>query len=386
MVRFAFAALAVTLTACSYTHHYGVDANGDSSQLYFYGQTNSASAPLAVGYGATIDVRRYSAGDVDCTGLGTHKNSATAGGLQIRGGSLPDTDRCDNRKADAVTVVSAACADDTCAVTGSTIAANSVSLTVVGAHAGTGRLLVTLKSAVDGTIYEDSVALHFEAPARIRLQADARSMPAVKAPSLPGVELTPLNAWVVDANDERLEIDPAALKSSIEGDAYESVVDGYEKLVAKRPGHTSLRWSYPGVPERSIDLEVVDPSEARALFVYAPDARSSTWNADDDGDPADAEVGAEPSSGRITSIDLVEYGYATYPYRVKLADGRFALASIGEPSMVLTPAALGMASWTLERSAFDLEGKLAGHGTLTLTAAPGATLTLPVNVTARPPR
>lgn len=139
--------------------------------------------------------------------------------------------------------------------------------------------------------------------------------------------------------------------------------------------------------EGSLDLEVVDASEAHALFVYAPlpDGPSGAPSRAGDVDPADVAPIREPATGRITSIELVAYDYGTFPVRAKLADGRFALADIAAP--VLAPAALGTVLSGLEPSALDVEaGKSAGQGTLTLRAGPDATTTLAVKVTPRASR
>jgi hypothetical protein len=369
------------LAGCSYTSHQGVMANGASSQLYFLGAgVNDPSDVLAVGFAAKVIVQRWSAGDVPCTGLGLHKNAAASGGLHIQGGNLPDPDHCDSRPADAVTLVSAACADDTCSVTTDASDPRAVTVTVTGLHAGSSSLVVSLKSS-DGNTYADSVPMRFSAPARIRLSADARETSAMNAPVLPGVAITKPTAFVIDADGQRLVIDDSALQAMSDGDAFVASA-AYPNFLADHAGHCVLHWSYPGVPERSLDLEVVDPSEAHALFVYAPlpDAPTGTEGYVD---PADAPAAGEPATGRITSIELTAYDYGTYPIRVKLADGRFALAQIDAP--VLAPAALGSTLAALDLSAFDLEaGKTPGQGTVTVRAAPGATATLAVKVTARP--
>ncbi len=379
---------APSLAACSYTHHEGVLANGDSSQLYFSGTGVSSAADelLAVGYAATLTVERYGPTDVPCTGLGLHKNGVAGGDLHVQGGSLPDTDHCDGRPADAVSVISAACTDDTCSVTADTSNPRVVTLTVTGAHAGTGHLAVSLKSVGDGNTYEDSVAMRFSEPVRISLAAFPRDIPAMIGPVLPGVRITKPRAYVLDADGATLTIDDSALRATSDGDAY---VDArqFSLFEADHAGHTTLRWSYPGVPDRSLDLEVVSPSEAHALFVYAPlpDTSTGTAGGAHYPDPADVTPVGEPDTGRITSIELEVYDFGTFPIRVKLTDGRFALATIDDP--VLAPAALGSTGSTLEPAAFDLEaGKLTGQGTLTLRAAPGAIATLAVKVIPRPPR
>lgn len=378
-----FLLVASVLAGCSYTSHQGVRANGASSQLYFTGVgVNDRSDILAVGYAAKVVVQRWSAGDVPCTGLGLHKNAAASGGLHIQGGNLPDPDHCDSRPADAVTLVSAACADDTCSVTTDASDPRAVTVTVTGLHAGSSSLLVSLQSS-DGNTYADSVPLRFSAPARIRLSADAREISAMNAPVLPGVAITKPSASVIDADGQRLVIDDSAIQATSDGDAFvESTA--YPPFVATHAGHSVLHWSYPGLPDRSLDLEVVDPSEAHALFVYAPLPDASAGYRGNV-DPADAPPAVEPATGRITSIEVTAYDYGTFPIRVKLADGRFALAQLDAP--VLAPAALGSALAALDLSAFDLEGgKTPGQGTVTLRAAAGATATLAVKVTARPTR
>jgi hypothetical protein len=376
---------ASALVGCSYTHHQGVLANGASSQLYFTGAGSPFAAGdlLAVGYAAKVVVARYGPSDVPCTGLGLHKNGVPSVGVGIQGGDLGDPDHCASLPADGVSLVSAACADDTCSVTADTTDPRAVTLTVTGAHAGATRLVVSLKSAADGKTYDDSLAMRFAAPARLRLAADARYVDAMNGPVLPGVQITRPRAEVVDADDEVLEIGDGALTATTEGDAYADSPE-FSRFEAKHAGHTVLRWSYAGVPERTVDLEVVDPSEAHALFVYAPLPRvpSGTAASARDVDPAAAPPPGEPVTGRITSIELAQSDFGTFPFRVKLADGRFALAAVGDPA--LEPAAIGYATSGLDLSAFDVEGSVVGQGTVTLRAAPGAGATLAVKVTARP--
>ena len=394
LARPAYSALALvaalvvgpSLAACSYTHHQGVMSNGASSELYFTGAVPlDAAELLAVGSRAKVVVQRWGPSDVPCTGLGLHKNAVAAGGVHIQGGDLPDPDHCGSRVADVVSVVSAACADDTCSVTVDASDSRSVKLTVTGMHAGSSNLAVSLKSAADGKTYDDTIPVRFSAPARIRLAAAARDVTAMSGPVLPGVALTKPRAYVVDAADASLTIDANDLHATSDGDSY---VDAeYSLFKADHAGHTVLHWAYPGVAERSLDLEVVDASEAHALFVYAPlpDGPSGGASRAREIDPADVAPISEPATGRITSIELVAYEYGTFPIRAKLADGRFALADIAAP--VLAPAALGTVLSSLEPSALDVEaGKSAGQGTLTLRAGPDATTTLAVKVTPRASR
>ena len=391
----ALVAAAPALAGCSYTSHQGALTNGEASQLYFSGAGASsafaaAGLPgdiLAVGYAATVVVERYGPGDVPCTGLGLNKNDVSSGGLHIQGGDLGNTEHCASRPADGVTLVSASCIDDTCSVVADTSKPSAVTLTVTGAHAGTSHLAVSLKSAVDGKTYADTIVMRFAAPARIKLGTEPRFVVAMNGPVLPGVEIERPRAWVVDADDEKLEIADGALAAVTEGDAYAETPE-FGWLKSQHAGHTVVRWSYPGLADRSIDLEVVDPSEAHALFVYAPlpSVPSGTAASAIEEDPADVPPEGEPATGRITSIDLVQYDFGTFPLRVKLADGRFALAAVEDP--VLTPAVLGTVMFGgLDPSTVDVEANgVVGEGTVTLRAAPGATATLVVKVTARPAR
>jgi hypothetical protein len=385
------------VAACNYTTHEGVLANGERSQLYFNGVASTSSNALAVGYAAPVTVQRYSGGDASCHGLGLRDHTVTtaagdgtrvgdgSGDVRIQGGSI-DTEHCASLPSDAVTLVSAACTDDTCAATEvATGDPRVVTLAVTGTHAGTSHLTVTLKRNDDGVTYQDSIEVRFAAPARIRLAADARELAAMTGPVLPGVAITKPTAVVVDASGEVLEIADDALAATTEGTSFVETTD-YPPLHAQAPGHTVLRWKYPGVPDRTIDLEVVAPSEAHALFVYAPlEAATAGTSANAYVDPADAPPAAEPASGRITSIDLVENDFGTYPVRVKLADGRFAVCTLEDP--VVTPAALASTLTGLDLSTFDLEAKTVGAGTVTLHLANSAlATTLAVNVTARPSR
>jgi hypothetical protein len=379
MARFPlFGLLACSaLVGCSYTHHSGVQANGANDQLQFSRYESSLTTPLAVGYALDIAVSRFSASDVDCKGLGLYKNSAPSGGLHIQGGSLPDPDHCDAQRADVVSFVSATCDDDLCAIVSDPSHPRSVALKVTGKRAGTTRLVVSLKSG--DTVFEDYVTLHFEAPARIRVAMEPRDTAAAMLPALPGIEVSAPRATVVDANDEELEIDRSLLAFAAEGDAYQPDVELDSRLVAKKPGHTTLRFTYEALPARSIDLEVVDPADARALLIYAPVPVAKHPYATVD--PADLTADPGIVSGRVTSVSVPAGTAATFPSRVTLVDGRTALAPL--TTVELAPVGFCYASAALfEPGSLDVGGEKVGSGTVTLRATAKATLTVPVIVPA----
>ena len=363
------------LTGCSYTHHAGVVANGAQNQLQFSRYQSTLTTPLAVGYALDVMVSRFSASDVDCKGLGLYKNDVGAGGLHIQGGSLPDPDHCNAQLADDVSFVSATCDDDLCTIVPDTSNAKSVDLKVTGKLAGTTRLVVSLKSG--DKVFEDYVTLRFEAPAHIHLVMSPDQTAAAKIPALPGIEITPPRASVVDANDEELEIDDSLLASASEGDAYEPRDDVGPTLVAKRTGHTTLRFTYEALPVRTVDLEVVDAADARALFLYAPvpaakDPYASVDPGELDGDPGIA-------GGRVTSISVHVGTTATFPVRVGLVGGRSALAPL--TTVEVSPATfLDAEAGIIEAQNLDVDALQAGTGTLTLRATDKATLTLPAIV------
>ena len=366
------------LTGCSYTHHAGVQANGAQNQLEFSRYQSTLTTPLAVGYELDVSVSRFSASDVDCKGLGLYKSSVGSGGLHIQGGSLPDPDHCDAQLADDVSFVSATCDDDLCTIASDTSNPKHVDLKVTGKGAGTTRLVVSLESG--DKVFEDYVTLRFEVPTRIHLAMKPDHASAAKIPALPGIEVTPPRASVRDANDEELEIDDSLLALASEGDAYEPKGEVYPSLVAKRPGHTTLRFTYEALPVRTIDLEVVDPADARALILYAPlpavkDPYASVDPADLDGDPGIV-------SGRVTSVTVPVDTAATFPARVALVDGRSALAPL--TTVEVTPASFLYASaGIIESENLDVDATKVGTGTLTLRATDKATLTMPATVSAR---
>lgn len=376
----AAALLLPALTGCSYTHHAGVWANGAQNQLEFSRYESTLTTPLAVGYVLDLSVSRFSASDLDCTGLGVYKNSVGSGGLHIQGGSLPETDHCDAQLADDVSFVSATCDDDLCTIAPDTSSPKSVDLKVTGKGAGTTRLVVSLRSG--DKVFEDYLTLHFEVPTRIQLAMDPSDAAAAKIPALPGIAIAPPRASVLDANDEELEIDESLLAPASEGDAYETGELG-STLVATRPGHTTLRFTYEALPVRTVDLEVVDPVDARALFLYAPLPAPKVWYASvAPVDPADLDGDPGIASGRVTSVTVGVGTEATFVARVSLVGGRSALAPL--TTVEVTPATFLYASaGSIDSENLEVEGVKVGTATVTLRATDKATLTMPATVSAQ---
>lgn len=363
------------LAGCSYTTHVGVTANGAENQLQFSRYESTLKTPLAVGYALDIAVSRFSASNIDCKGLGLRSAAPSSGGLHIQGGNLPDTEHCGVQLADVVSFVSATCDDDLCTIASDTSNPKGVGLKVTGKRAGSTRLVVSLKSGE--TVFEDYVTLRFEAAARIEVAMAPGQAAAAKVPALPGIEVTPPHASVRDAKGEELEIDDSLLVLASEGDAYEPGELG-TGLVAKRPGHTAFRFTYEGLPARTVDLEVVDPADARALLLYAPLPRATGPYAYVD--PADLDGDPGIASGRVTSISVALGRAATFVARVALVDGRSAIAPL--TTVEVSPASFLYASAdVLEPQTLDVEGRKVGTGMLALRATDKATLTMAVTVT-----
>jgi hypothetical protein len=374
---FACSALLVLpgLAGCNYTAHAGVMANGEENRLQFSRYPSTLKTPLAVGYALDVAVSRFSASDLDCKGLGLRSAGPSSGGLHLQGGSLPDTDHCSAQQADVVSFVSATCDDDLCTIAPDTSSPKGVGLKVTGKRAGTTRLVVTLKSG--DTVFEDYVTLHFEVPTGIYLAMRPSQVAAAKVPVLPGIEVTLPRATVRDANGEELEIDDSLLVFASEGDAYD-VSEYATSFVAKKPGHTTLRYTYEALPVRTVDLEVVDPADARALFLYAPLPRAK----DPYGYVDPAELAADPgiASGRVTSVSVALRTAATFVARVSLVDGRSAIAPL--TTVEVTPAGfLNASASVIESDTVSVNGTKVGTGTLDLRASDKATLTMPATVT-----
>ncbi len=363
------------LAGCNYTAHAAVKANGVEQQLQFSRYPSTLKTPLAVGYTLDVAVSRFSAGDLDCKGLGLRSAGPSPGGLHIQGGNLPETDHCSAQQADVVSFVSATCDDDLCTLASDTSSPKGVGLKITGKRAGTTRLVVALKAG--DTVFEDYVTLRFEVATGIHLAMRPSQVAAAKIPSLAGIEVTPPRASVRDANGEELEIDDSRLAFASEGEAFEVGKLG-SSLVATKPGHTTLRYTYEALPVRTIDLEVVDPSDARALFLYAPLPRAKDPYAQVD--PADLESDPGIASGRVTSISVGRGTSATFSARVALVDGRSAVAPL--TTVEVTPASFVRASAeVIEPENLYVAGTRIGTGTLDLRAADKATLTMPVTVT-----
>jgi hypothetical protein len=374
----ASAALATTagaLAACTYSRHEGVLANGANSELYF-ASTSDLVSPSAVGARRTFGVARYSATTVDCHRMGT-AHAATGGTIEPRGFTFPP-DSCAERSPDPITLLSASCDSDACVVVPEAVA-GGIALHVEGKIAGATRLLVSVKAA-DGTVYQDSLEISFAIAARIRLAALESALVAMRLPALPGLEVAMPRAWLVDASGHALVLDEGALESTVEGTAYVPSSASPSSVIATVPGHTTLRWRVPSLIERTLDLEVVAPSEARALFVYAT---PPTSDAPLEGDPADSTADPGTAGGRVTSLQTAADSYltTTFPVRVSLADGRVALAPVA--SVQVAPATLAKALPGLNSvTEIDLYDGVVGSGTATIRVDGAPTLTIPVTVSA----
>jgi hypothetical protein len=371
-----------SLTGCDYTRHEAGYANGERGQLYFATDASSSISTVAVGVMYTVTVSRIGAQDVDCRGLGLRSAAPGAGGLHAQGGSI-NTDKCDATKADPVKFVSASCEDDACSIDAETTNEHFVTLHVTGKRAADPRLLVSLTSADGSTTYEDAKQLHFGVPTRIRLKVADSDLPATKSPVLTGFAISPPRAAIVDAQERELFTGTEPPAPTYVGDAYVPAL-AETRLVATRSGHTVIHWHFAGVPERTLDLEVVDPSEARALFVFARLPTAPAGAPPPKGsDPIDFAEDPSTSGGRVTSLELESsYRHEIFPTRVSLADGRLALGKL--ESVEVLPYDIAYAITSRESSFLEVNGRRVGEGTLTVRAAPGATLTLPVKVTAPP--
>jgi hypothetical protein len=304
----------------------------------------------------------------------------------MQGGSI-NTEQCNGLAADAVKFVSASCEDDVCSIDAETTNDRLITLHVTGKRAAETRLLVSLTSEDGATKYDDATKLSFGVSSRIRVKMADADLPVAKNPVLTGVSIDVPASVIVDEKDRPLFTGSDPPVAAYEGDAFVEATDRLGLLVATRPGHTVLHWRYAGVPDRTLDLEVVDPAQARALFVYAalPEVAAGTLPPKPS-DPDDLREDSSTSGGRITSLELDSaYRSKAFPTRVSLADGRLAIANLDSVDLLPYDLAYAAAAYG-DASLLEVRGQRAGEGMLTLRAAPGATLTLPVKVTAPPPK
>ena len=376
----------LALAACSYSKNVPASTNGSEHVLFFSQVTAANLGVVPIGVSRTVTVWRNSGGTVECHGLGT----GSAGDVSIQSGGHPDlpSDKCGSIAAEQVTLESATCDDDACSVTsedkGSTVVLH---ITAKSKEAKASRLHVALKKASDAaTVWHDSIAVSFAPADRIELTGSFGDLAVLRLPMLTGVTFTPPFARVVDANDKEMSIDDDALKeTSNDNGVIAENPDTYSlNLIAKKPGKASMKWELPGAIERTVEIEVVDRAEARSIALFAATVSKDPAARSVDLDTLTAEE-LSPKDG-LESIAFTTYAGASSAYstRVRLADGRSALAPIDgvtvEPATLARPDLLA-GDWALTLSTPSSKTATSGTGTVTLEAA-GLTQTWPITVTA----
>jgi hypothetical protein len=384
-MRLHFLLLAsLLLPACSYSKNLPASTNGSEGVLFFSEVIAANLGVVPVGVSRTVIVWRNSGGTVECHGLGT----GSAGDVSIQGGGHPDlpSDKCGTIAAEQVTLESATCDDDACTIT-SEDKGNIVVLhvTAKSKEAKASRLHVALKKASDATVWRDSIAVAFAPADRIELRGSFDDLAPLRLPILSGVVFSLPIARVVDANDQPMSIDDDTLKETFTGNGViedNDAVTYSPTVIAKKPGKASVKWELPGAIERVIDLEVVDRTEARSVALFAAPVSKDPAALSTDLDTLTAET-LSPKDG-LETIAFTTYAGAreTYATRVRLADGRSALAPIDtvtvEPATLLRPALTGGA-WSMTLSQIAAT-PTSGTGTVTLEAA-GLTQSWPITVT-----
>jgi hypothetical protein len=373
------------LAACSYSKNVPASTNGSESVLFFSQVTAANLGVVPIGVSRTVTVWRNSGGTVECHGLGT----GSARDVSIQGGGKPDlpSDTCGSIAAEQVTLESATCDDDACTIT-SEDKGNSIVLHVAAKskEAKASRLHVALKKESDAaTVWHDSIAVSFAPADRVELTGSFADLAVLRLPILTGVTFTLPIARVVDANDKEMSIDDDTLKeTSNDNGVIGDNPDPYAfNVIAKKPGKASVKWELPGAIERTVEIEVVDRTEARSLALFAATVSKDPAALSTDLDTLTADE-LSPKDG-LESIAFTTYAGArsAYSTRVRLADGRSALAPIDgitvEPATLARPD-LASADWALTLSTPSSKTATSGTGTVTLEAA-GLTQIWPITVT-----
>ena len=357
-------ATAAAFAGCSYSQEVAPRNNGESKVLSFEGPTGVA--PL--GAPRSVIVGRDTGGTQDCH-LGSR--SVAQAGLHPAGG-LNGPEHCEpvTKDASSYSVQSAACDDDGCTVTPDAASSQWLHVGATAAQVAAGarveaRLRVTLKSKTDGSLYTDSFVVRFARASRIRVTGGTRSLLPLITPMMPGVDLNLPTATVVDERDKPLQVEPGTLEPSFTGDSFTPESnDTYNTVYhSTRPGRSTLKWELAGVLTRSLDLEVVDPSTARALAILAPKSEQERRGAKPDLDAALAV----PEAAAVERLEAAGGGRIFAEVRVVLADGRTALVNVDK---VETDRAT-------EAETFESDGALRLYrlgnasvvGSLTVTAA-----------------
>jgi hypothetical protein len=376
-MRFTLLGLAMLLsTGCAYERTQDTTANGAAGQLEFLEAYHGDLGIVPIGATRTVHVERLPGGTITCHTMGIRSRESPSDVRPLGGGGPSDT--CDMIGADAVELVSAACDDDACTVTPALASRNdSVVLLVSGASAATTRLNVSLRSIKDGSIHTDAIPIRFAKAARVRLDAAPRDLPALLGPVLPGTPITLPWAKVVDAEGDEMSLDDDAIVASVEGDAV--APDSYGiALVASAPGHATASWEVPGLIRRAIDIEVVDPSQARSIVVSdetPADVQLST-------DTVDLDDAVAPTLAPLSKISVESSRslFETFPTRVVLADGRRALAPLD--AVTIEPAVLGTVEPdVINPTSFAIEeAPVVGDGTLHLRVG-AVSASIPISVT-----
>jgi hypothetical protein len=392
-MRFPLLAPLLLVVACSYSKNVGVSANGSENQLYFSQVYSADLGVVPVGVSRTVTVSRSSGGSVECHGLGTGSTQGDLSSQTVRpsGGSINlPADTCGSIAPEHITLESATCDDDACTVT-SEDNGTSVTLHVASKSkdARATRLHVALKSTKDATAWHDSIAVSFAPAARIELTGSFRDLAALRLPILPGVVFGAPPARVVDANGQPMSIDDDTLKAtSVTNGVFDEAEDTsiFGSFIAKKPGKGALKWELAGAIAREVEIEVVDRAEARMIALFPPFvAKDATRELSLDLDDLTAETLSPKDALETVAFTTSAGASSTFSTRVRLADGRAALAPIDsvtvEPATLLRPALASDDDWSLTLSDATSSGTSSGAGTLTLEAA-GLTKAWPITVTA----
>lgn len=339
----------------AYEQHRDRVGNGEKAVLFFDQIRNADVGTVPTGWARTVTFRSYPEADVRC--------------------DADLTLHCDQVRVEDITVVSAACDGDACAIAEDSIGSNGFVRFSSERRADT-RLTITVRRE-DGSTLTDSLLVRFAPAKRIRLESSARYLPLLHHALVPGLVVEAPTAEVVDADDQPMSIGAGALTFEVTGSALTEKDDAgwYTSAV---PGRSTFTWSLPGVLERRLDIDVIDPKDVIALFAVTPiDTKKSRIDHDA---PSALD---EPSPLEELTIPS-QRGEATLLVRGRLASGAAAIVAPTDAHTGIGSRARASISVLKDHDDVRVTDALTVEDGSLVVEAASSTMTLPYRVTAAP--
>ena len=341
----------------AYDQHRDRVGNGEKGVLFFDQIEHADIGTVPSGWVRTVTFRSYPETDVRCD-------------ADLRA-------RCDQVQEEKVTVVSAACDGEACAIGEDSIGASGF-VRFSSDEPGDTRLTITVRREADGSLLTDSLLVRFAPAKRIRLQSSARDLPLLYHPLAPGLVLEAPAAEVVDGDDRAMSIGAGALVFTVTGSALaerDGQAGSYESAF---PGRSTFRWSLPGVIERHLDIDVIAPADVTSLFALPP-LEADQKQLDHD----TPDVRDEPSPLEELTIPARE-GQASLRVRGRLSNGATAIVAPTDARTGSGARATASVSLTKDRDdVLVTNASTVEDGSLVVEAA-SSTMTLPYRVIAGP--